>query len=195
MRDVQTPPVPERRHRAKQQAARDAALLALAYTRGLSAGELCELRRDDFEPGKGGLGGVLTVDGRRLPVSGQTLEILTLWRRLHAKHTDRLFYAFGEKFDLRDAISPSGLRDVTQAWRQDLTPPRASPPTGVNLQNMRKSFAALLRAEGAQENLVREALGKRSRREGPAPDLEVALRPYLEAVDRKTQATVWIPTR
>lgn len=170
----------KRQEGRKHQAPRDAALLALAFTYGATSSELVNLKADACTPGLSE-SGTISFPGRpsrskALPLIGATREILNLWfgtRKVWLDTQHRNSYAFyptskyAEQFDPQ--ITQSGLRRIVRK-RHDALDSRHRAANCPNPQRLRSSFKELLKKEGIKDRIVRDLMGRTSRRQAPRDD-------------------------
>lgn len=156
-----------RRRVRRRRGARDAALLALAFTCGLTVSELIALDVQDYDAETG----LLSVPGRdeevkRLPLVGTTQEIVELWLSYHGGDSSRMFFPIS-KFGIvyAEQISQSGLSDIIHlraaGGRARWTPKSQTP----SFRALRRSFEEHLAVKGSvRPAVVRDLMGKASRR-------------------------------
>jgi len=169
----------ERRYVRKRQAARDAALLSLAYTCGASVSELIDLKIGQWNLGSGPFDQAsVTLPDRRprsktLPLVGPTRTLQRLWEH-HHRHSSfpssSVFHPISKRGVIyKQQLTQRGIHEIiTTRYKQIRN--REPAPEPPNAQRMRASFKQFLKSEGVKDSIVRDLMDLRSRRTAPRDD-------------------------
>jgi integrase len=179
-----------RRYVRKRRAARDAALLSLAFACGATVSELIGLKTKNWNPNPNRRSSPstqasprrirgkpvarsqsdprVTLPDRRsrsetLPLVGSTCKIQRLWA-WQKDPSIRVFHPISKWGSYyQEQLSQRGIYEIITE-RYDQIKGKAPAPEPPNVQKLRKSFRKLLKREDVKDAIVRDLMDLRSRR-------------------------------
>jgi integrase len=181
-----------RQYVRKRRAARDAALLSLAFACGTTVSELIGLKTEKWNPNpstqasprrirgkpvtRGRSDPRVTLPDRRshsetLPLVGSTRKIQRLWA-WQKTYSIRVFHPISKwGCNYQEQLSQRGIHEIITERHEQVKDevPASEPP---NAQKLRKSFKQLLKRKGVKDAIVRDLMDLRSRRTVPRNDQE-----------------------
>lgn len=192
----------KRRRRGRERhAARDACVLAFAYTCGAKSSELIRLRAEDCILGGMGSNGVVTFPDRdprsqKLPLLKDTQKIAELWNSLRQESAPFFFYPMS-KYGVKcgDELTPNSVRNIVSKWYNSLSRVKRNFSQKPNPQKLRSSFREILKREGVRDAIVRDLMGLRSRRTAPRDDetADRRIENALRLIADKASPDVYVP--
>lgn len=197
--DVRQPKGSRQRRRARRlHGARDAALLALAYTYGAKTSELLNLRWEHCHMPQFHTGNISFSNrperSKNLPLIGPTQQIFRLWKGLGSGNI--VFHRISKR--AREGIrelTPSAIRAAMKK-RHDEVEAHIQAPNPPTPQRLRSSFRKLLNEEGTRNAIIRDIMGLRSRRVAPRDDEkeDARVKEALRSVKERIDLSVRIPS-